>query len=237
MFLLTGPTRAARAFAVGALLLLAPVAWGEPAHAQARTLPIVDEAAKDPSWQAFRKRLLGAVEKRDRQYLLSILDPNVRNQSEKTRGVAEFRKQWELDSADSPLWRELRNALHLGSAYLKRDQGPVELCAPYVLAKWPPEVEPFGHGVLVARETLVQAEPTMESRVLATLAYDIVPVIDWEVPDRTAGVKQTWVRIRHRDGEGYVPEEQIRSPVEQAACFVRGPKGWRMTAFAPAGGE
>ena len=43
--------------------------------------------------------------------------------------------------------------------------------------------------------------------------------------------------IRYRNRDGYVPEEQIRSPIEQAACFVKGGNGWRMTAFAPAGGE
>jgi hypothetical protein len=40
-----------------------------------------------------------------------------------------------------------------------------------------------------------------------------------------------------KDGEGYVPEEQIRSPIEQTACFVKTENGWRMTAFAPAGGQ
>ncbi len=39
--------------------------------------------------------------------------------------------------------------------------------------------------------------------------------------------------LQQRDG--YVPEEQFRSPIEQAACFVKGGNGWRMTALAPAG--
>jgi hypothetical protein len=206
------------------------------AQAQEQVIMPVDEAAKDASWIAFKKRLLAAVEKRDRDHLLSILDPDVRNQSADTRGIAQFRKQWELDQSDSPLWRELRSALLLGAAYMKRDR-VMELCSPYVLAKWPADVEPFGHGVLVAREALVQAEPSTRSSAIATLSYNIVAVIDWEVPDKEEGVKQTWVRIRHGAQEGYVPEEQIRSPIEQAACFVRTARGWRMTAFAPAGGE
>ncbi|HET7157771.1 MAG TPA: hypothetical protein VFI62_02175, partial [Burkholderiales bacterium] len=118
-----------------AALLIACLAW--PAHAQERKLPLVDEAASDASWLRFKKRLQAAIQSQDKQFLLSILDPKIRNQSENTRGVAQFRRQWELDTADSPVWRELALALQLGSAYLQRDKTTRELCAPYVLAKWP----------------------------------------------------------------------------------------------------
>jgi hypothetical protein len=110
------------------------------------------------TWQRFKKRLLDAVQKRDKQFLLSILDKNVRNQDERSRGIANFRKQWELDTDDSPLWRELAAALELGGAYMKRDQAR-EFCAPYLLARWPDDLPPFRHGVVISRDTQVQAEP------------------------------------------------------------------------------
>ncbi len=200
-------------------------------------LPPVDEAAKDASWQSFKKRLLVAIEKRDRPFVLSILDRDVRNQDARTRGIPTFRKQWELDTPDSPLWSELAAVLQLGGAYLAREKGPKEFCAPYLLAKWPFAIEPTNHGAIVAREAIVQTEPSTSAASLGTLSYDIVRVTDWEVDDKAAGAKQKWVRIRFQGGDGFVPEEQIRSPIEQAACFVRGPNGWRMTGFAPAGGE
>jgi len=43
--------------------------------------------------------------------------------------------------------------------------------------------------------------------------------------------------VRIGDKDGYLPEEHIRSPIEHAACFVKGASGWRMVAFAPAGGD
>ena len=207
------------------------------AFAQERKLPLTDEAAGDVSWLRFKKRLQGAIDTRDKQFLLSILDRNVRNQSESTRGVAQFRRQWELDTADSPVWRELQSALQLGSAYMRRDKGTRELCAPYVLGKWPAEIEPFNNAVVIAKETLLRAEPSNASAALGTLSYDIVPVSDWEVDDKAPDAKQKWVRVRYRNRDGYVPEEHVRSPIEQAACFVKGSNGWRMTGFAPAGGE
>ncbi len=224
-----------RALAFSFLLAIALAV--APAFAQERKLPPVDEAAGDASWLRFKKQLLGAVEKRDKQFLLSILHKNVRNQDVRTRGIANFRKQWELDTADSPVWRELATALQLGGAWIKRDKQPREFCAPYLLGKWPEDVMPFDNGVVISRDAAVQAEPSASSAALGTLSYDIVQVSDWEIDDKAAEVKQKWVKIRYRNRDGYIPEEQIRSPIEQAACFVKSGNGWRMTAFAPAGGE
>ena len=53
-----------------------------PASAQEAPLPPVDAGAKDPSWAPFHKRLVAAVEQRDVKFLLSILDPKVRNSFE-----------------------------------------------------------------------------------------------------------------------------------------------------------
>jgi hypothetical protein len=208
-----------------------------PAMAQEpRKLPLVDEGAGDVSWLRFKKRLQAAIDGRDKQFLLSILDRNVRNQTAKTRGIAEFRKQWELDTADTTVWRELQTALQLGAAYIKRDKGGRELCAPYVLGKWPYELEPFNHAVVISRDSTVQAEPSTGAAALGRLSYDIVEVDDWEVDDK-ADPKQKWVRVRYGNRNGYVLEEHVRSPIEQAACFVKAGSGWKMTGFAPAGGE
>lgn len=218
------------------LLLLGTLVCASLAFAQERKLPPVDEAAGDASWLRFKKQLMTAIEKKDKQFLISILDRNVRNQDERARGVATFRKQWELDTADTPVWRELATALQLGTAYIKREKSPRELCAPYLLGRWPGDLSPMSRAVSISRETLVQSEPSSASSSVGKLSYDIVSVTDWEVDDKS-DPKQKWVKIRYGDRDGYVPEEQVRSPIEQAACFVKGQNGWRMTAFAPAGGE
>lgn len=207
------------------------------AFGQERRLQPVDEAGRDPSWVSFRNQLLNAVEVRDRKHITGILAPDVRTNVEVSRGgPAEFRKQWDVDAENSPLWRTLRSALFLGSAYIEREKGSRELCAPYLLAKWPRQVDPFRHGAAIAREVLVKVEPSAESATLQVLSYDIVVVGDWEVADKAADVRQRWVKINVKNGEGYVPEEQIRSPVEHAACFVKTKHGWRMTGLAPGGG-
>src|SRR4029079_8684019 len=176
-----------------ALVLVAVFAGGiAPVAAQERKLPPVDEAAGDASWLRFKKQLFDAIERRDKQFLLSIVDKNIRNQDERQRGIANFRRQWELDTSDSPLWRELRNALQLGSAYMKREKGPRELCAPYLLGRWPDDVEPVKHGVVISRDAQVQSEPSSAAPALGTLSYDVVPIVDWEVDDKASDGKQKW---------------------------------------------
>jgi hypothetical protein len=216
-------------------LVLAGFAAPAPVYAQERKIEPVDEAGKDASWNAFRKRLLDALEKRDRKLVMSVVSSNVRNGSDSPRGSAEFRKQWLVDAEDSPLWDELRSALELGSAWLVREKKRRELCAPYVLAKWPDDVDFTKNGVIIAREALAKSEPSSGSETLATLSYHIVPVTDWELDDRDKTAKQKWVKIQLNERDAYVPEEQIRSPIEHAACFIKTEFGWRLMVFGPAG--
>jgi hypothetical protein len=207
-----------------------------PAAAQQRKLPPVDEAAGDVSWLRFKKQLIGAIEKRDMKFLISILDKNVRNQDERTRGIAHFRKQWELDTADTTVWRELAAALQLGGAYITRNKRR-EFCVPYLLGRWPDDIAPVDHAVAIARDAPVLSEPSASSPAIGSLSYDIVYVSDWEIDDKAPDAKQKWVKIRYMDRDGYLAEEQVRSPIEHAACFVKSGNAWRMTGFAPAGGE
>lgn len=218
-------------------LFLAAAFCAVPLHAQERRLEPLDEAAKDASWAGFKKRLLAALAKRDRKFVLSILDRGVRTGMEGGRGVAEFRKQWELDSEESPLWQELTAALMLPAAYHRPDKGRLELCVPYVAVRWPQDLDAFGGGALIAKDVLVKSAPSASSDTVATLAYNMVEVTDWEVSDQASDARQKWVRIRTQSGYGYVPEEQIRSPVEHAACFVKDETSWRLTGFGPGGGK
>jgi hypothetical protein len=222
-----------RKLALYALLLAAlPPA---PLLAQEPRIEAVDEAARDLSWASFRARLLAALEKRDRKFILDVIHPKVRNGSDAPPGIAEFRRQWEFDSDNGVFWRQLPSTLSAGSAWFQRSNKERELCAPYVLAKWPREVDPSVYGAIATNEALVKAAPAWESATITRLSYQIVRVTDWEVPDIDPKFQQKWVRIRLlKEGTGYVPEEHIRSPIEHTACFVRAGNSWRLTVFGPA---
>jgi hypothetical protein len=83
----------------------------------------------------------------------------------------------------------------------------------------------------VAADVLVKSEPSSQSRTLLTLTHDLVKVEDWEVPDTLPGFPQKWTRIEVPGGSGYVPEQQIRSPIEHMACFAEQRGQWRLVSF------
>ena len=200
------------------------------AAAQQMKLPPVDEGARDPSWASFKARLLDALAKRDQKFVLSIVDARIRN-SLGPDGRAEFVKLWQLHSADSPLWVELPKLLFLGGAFVKRDKGASEFCAPYVRFRWPAIAPAGASGAIVVADALMKAKPSAAAETLQRLGYDLVKVLDWEIADDDKENKQQWVRIQVGAGDGYVPEEQIRSPLEHRACFVKSGAGWRMTGL------
>jgi hypothetical protein len=219
-------------------ILLAATAQAQqnnPAKPQDGLFAPHNETAGDLSWTYFRDRLLEAVQQRDKKFVLGIVDRNVRNGIERPNGLGEFMRQWDPDAENSPLWRELPRALHLGAVYYSHDRMPRSLCAPYVLPRWPKNVDPHGNGAITARETALRAAPSGSAEILASLSYSIVHVIDWEVADSDAAVNQKWVKIGMDGREGFIPEEHIRSPLEHLACFRKGETGWRLTSFLAAG--
>lgn len=206
------------------------IAGAAGAAAQDVKLAPVDEAASDASWIRFKARLLDALAKRDQKFVISIVDGKIRNISEKD-GIAEFRKLWEPHSAGSPLWVELPKILFLGGAYVKRDKGVTEFCGPYVHYKWPDDAPASATGAIIAREVLVKATPSADGQTLQTLSFDLVNVIDWEIADESKDNRQPWAKIQTKAGVGFVPDEQIRSPLEYRACFVKSGASWRMTGL------
>jgi hypothetical protein len=200
------------------------------AVAQEIKLPPVDEAAADATWLRFRARLLEALARRDQKFVLGVVDGGIRNISEKS-GVAEFKKLWEPQSADSPLWVELPKILFLGGVFVTRGKNVKELCAPYIYFVWPDAAPGEASGAIIAKGVFLKSRPTASADTLRTLSYDLVNVIDWEVADENKETPQAWVKVRLGGAEGYVPEQQVRSPLEYRACFAKSGVNWRMTAL------
>lgn len=197
-----------------------------------RKMPFVDEGSYDASWVAFRNRLLAALKRGDRRALLAVVDRDIVNALDTPRGIAEFRRHWELDTKNDRLLRDLAAALSLGSTWYLPAKGPKLLCAPYVPIKWPlNDVDPYDSGAIVAKDVSVKGAPTHASETLGSLSYDIIEVRDWDVPDAESRLAQRWVKVRYRERDGFVPEEKIRSAIEPRACFVKDGAAWRMVEY------
>ena len=225
-------------FVYAALMYASPLHAQSPASppaaakpAQRKMMP-VDEGSADATWVQFRSWLLEALQRGDRRALISIVDLNVINALETPRGIAEFRKTWDLDGKDERLLRDLSVSLQLGSAWHQPNKNVRLLCAPYVPIKWPlDDVDPYHSGAIVVKDALIKSAPSHSAGTQGNLHYDIVEVRDWEVPDTEEQLQQRWVKIRHQGHDGYLPKEHIRSPIEHRACFLRTGAGWRLVEY------
>lgn len=201
----------------------------------AMPFPPRDEGNADPEWTRFRAELLAAVQRKDLAFVMNTVAPDVRNGIGRPDGHEEFRRQWSVSDVDSPLWRELPRALALGAVYYQNERIPRSLCAPYVLPHWPADSDWRSNGAITVENSVVHAMPSANSPVTRSLGHVIVRVVDWEVADTDASVKQKWVKIAVDGNNGFIPEEQIRSPIEHLACFRRSDSGWRLHSLLAAG--
>jgi hypothetical protein len=199
------------------LLVLALAAAGA---LQAEALRPVDESASDASFHSFRKNLLAALERKDVRALLNAVDPNVRVTFGDENGVSAFRRLWKLDRpAQSTIWQELTAVLRLG---VTRDEN--EFIAPYVFTKFPPTLDAFTHAAVIKPEVPLRASAAVTAPRVAVLNYDIVEL--------TGARRHGWIEVRAFGGRnGWVQEQDIRSPINYRAFFEKKEGGWKLTAF------
>jgi hypothetical protein len=206
------------------VLLLLPLR-GET-FAQTGKLYPVDESSRDASFAAFRARLLAALKHRDRKFLMSIVHPKIQNGFGGNDGAANFVKQWQLNRPNSEVWDVLYDAIMLGGTF--EGSGAQRMfVGPYVYTQFPDALDPFEYRVVIGKDVPVRAGPSALAPVKSTLSYDIVEVAEDAGPGE--GKKDRWVKVILKNGEGYVAEALLRSPVDYRFCFQRVRGKWLMT--------
>ena len=188
--------------------------------AGADKLPPVDESASDPSFLAFKVRLLAALERKDLGALLKAVDPKIRSSFGGNDGIADFRRHWKLDRpAQSEVWAELATVLRLG---VTRDDP--EFIAPYVFTKFPPTLDAYSHAAVIRPAAVLRKTPSASGAKVAALQYNMVQFIG----ERSGA----WRQVRTAEGlTGWVHERDIRSPLDYRAFFEKRDGQWKLTAF------
>jgi hypothetical protein len=187
----------------------------------------VDEAAKDPNFVEFRERLLEAARRRDDEFLSEVIDPNIRTGFGPAGGAVAFRRQWKLDTHESPLWDELETILTLGGGFNPASGGS-QFWAPYVYSAWPERHDAFRSLAVIEDDVPLYERPDVSARVIGRLSYDIVANEDVPAAELAGG----WTRVMTVDGRsGWVDSLTVRSPVGYRAGFTRRNGQWRLSAF------
>jgi hypothetical protein len=198
------------------------------AVAQVGKLYPVDEGPRDPSFLAFRARLIEAARNRDAKFILSVLDPKIQNSFGGSGGVEEFKETWKPDDRESKLWGILAEVLSMGGSFGNAAKN--EFCAPYVYSRFP-ELDAFDHTVIIRENVRAREQPGLTSTAIATLSYDIVVIADPSAePIEKDG--HLWLGVKLSNGKTvYVSKQFIRSPLDYRACFTKKKGRWRMDAL------
>jgi len=203
------------------------------AASKARKLLPVDEAAKDPTFKAFRDALIDAVKRKDTQFILGVVAPNILNDFGGGNGIQNFKTKWRLGKTEeSKLWAELDTVLSMGGSF-RVEEGKKTFWAPYVYSAWPDEFdcgEDAQCYAVTGDHVNARREPSSTAPIVASLSYDIVKS---KIED--TGSKKTpdgWIKVIVPGGAtGYVATRFLRSPGDYRAGFAKVKGKWLMTAF------
>ena len=199
-----------------------------PKTYRARRLRPSDEGQQDPSFHAFRQKLLEAISRRDAKFLLSIVDPNIQISFGGEEGIRAFQELWKPEDVNSEIWNTVAQLLRLGGTF---GESKSEFWAPYVFSRFPDDYSGFDFSAIIAKDVRVRSEPNDKAPMITSLSYDIVLNLSGgDLPEPKSKTDPAWVRIRLPDGrEGFVSAQFIRSPTDYRAGFKKTGGKWLLT--------
>ena len=190
-----------------------------------------DEADKNPSFLAFRTKLIAALEKRDVKFILGIVDKRIKNGFGGEDGFENFKKQWKIQNRNSKFWDELMIVVKNGGTFDKQNKN--SFYAPYLFTTFPEEIDAFEYQAIFGNNVNLRSKPGVNSSIVASLSYNIVKV-DWEnsVKSRTNKDDFLWLKVATLGGKkGFVKPEFVRSSIDYRAGFEKIRGKWIMTFF------
>lgn len=175
-------------------------------------------------------RLIEAVANRDTSALYGALSPEIKVSFGGGVGLEDFRRQWEPDSLDSPLWSTLSEVL-AGGGSMATSGSDSWFEAPYWTSEWRNvSYDAFEYGVIIGEQVLVRERPTTQSEAIAAVSYDIVRAVDPYAASEEEGMEFVLVELKG-GRSGYVSKKFYRSPIGYRAGFRKVNGTWQMQWF------
>lgn len=212
---------------IAALIAIAVVSGF--AIAQEKYVKPQDEGPKDPSFATFRTKLIAAAKRKDAAYLLSIVDPKIKNGFGGQDGIANFKREWKITSKNSKFWAEFLAVIKNGGKF---EDGGKSFMAPYTFSHWPDDVDGFEYHAIFGNNVNLRKEPDLKADVVAQLSYNVVEIQPETVPKSGKSEYPGWYLVKTLGGlEGYVKREYVRSHIDYRAGFEKIRGKWKMTFF------
>ncbi len=193
----------------------------------------IDAGQTDTSFFVFRDHLFGIIAQKNKFGLLELVAEDVKSDAPDENTLAAFVEYWKLDSqqGNSELWQVLENTLAQGGGFSADRQ---RFTAPYYVATFPDSYEAEIFGAITGEGVRMRETPDLNSRILKTISYDIVQVLEYSDKTETiSGETHPWVKVKLADGkEGFVYGKYLGRPNDRAAVFTRQPgERWLLTTL------
>ncbi|MEJ7848619.1 MAG: SH3 domain-containing protein [Pyrinomonadaceae bacterium] len=199
---------------------------------QERYVKPVDEGKSDASFHAFRAKLISAAEGRDAKYIISIIDPKIMLSFGDSAGMADFKRIWKIEKADSKFWDEFLRVIRNGGSF-SVEEGQKKFWAPYTFMPFPDDLDPFDHDAIFGSNVNLREKPSASAAVISSLSYNIVKV-DYQnsVKQKNSENEYDWLKVETLGGKrGFVKAEYVRSPIDYRAGFAKKRGAWKMIVF------
>ena len=214
------------------------VCFSALAPAQERFVKPVDEASQEPSFLAFRTKLIAAAERRDTRYILSILDPAIKSSFGGHDGISDFKQFWKINERNSKFWDEFLIVIKNGGTFDGAGRSRrMSFTAPYLFSAMPSELDPFEYHAIFGNNVNLREQPNPNAKVITQLSYNIVQIDETEAIRKKTGPGEwdweyDWQKVKTLGGKtGWVKAEYVRCPIGYRAGFEKKRGVWKMTFF------
>lgn len=211
--------------------------------AQNPKFPPQDETYLDTDLSAFVKKLLEAIDKRDKHFLYDALDFHVVSSLDSEGGLEDFRRYWSPEQDSSHMWPMMKRVIQLGGVFLKdtADQsGMYEFVFPYVY-NMPLDIEDdyYNIGVITGKNVNLRSSPDTAGPIKSKLSYDVIWFVEEDLTGKTkSGTNKygdpEWylVETYDRAQRGWVNWQYVYSPMDCRMFLYQTKKGvWKISAF------
>ncbi|MEZ5345019.1 MAG: SH3 domain-containing protein [Pyrinomonadaceae bacterium] len=201
--------------------------------AQERFVLPVDEGKSDASLNTFRAKLIEATRSKNADFVLNIVDKDIKNSFGGDDGKENFKKIWALEKKDSAFWEEFLTVLTNGGAFYKDEGSPKTFCAPYSFMVFPDDLDAFEYSLVFGENINLRSQPNLFAPIVTQLSYNVIKV-DYQssADDGKNENSFVWMKVTTLGGKtGFIAARYVRSPIGYRACFQKMAGSWKMTAF------
>jgi len=191
----------------------------------------VDEAPLDTGFFVFREQLKQTVAQKDVFALLDVTAKDIKVSFGEENGLDDFVSIWGLSSKQPDtlaIWPLLSRLLEGGGTFSGKRTA---FTAPYFFTTWPSQYEAYDYGAILGAGVRLRERPSLNSKILKTISYDIVIILNEGRKEEIDGEAFPWVQVEMLSGiQGYVFGKFIGDPVGYRVGFEKKEGGhWRMS--------